>query len=82
MACCQSCGMPLKADPKKGGSNADGTRSLTYCSYCYQDGKLVNPEMTIDEMRTLIVKKLGEKGYPRFIARFFTVGLDRLQRWR
>lgn len=74
--------MPLKADPQKGGSNADGSRSLTYCSYCYRDGKLVNPDMTIDEMRKLIVEKLREKGYPRFIARFFTVGLDRLQRWR
>ncbi len=38
--------------------------------------------MTIDEMRTLIVGKLGEKGYPQFIARFLTIGLERLGRWR
>jgi hypothetical protein len=38
--------------------------------------------MTIDEMRALIIDKLGQKGYPRFIARFFTIGLDRLKRWR
>ena len=79
---CQSCGMPLKADPKRGGTNADGNLSNEYCSFCYQNGKLVNPEMTIDEMRVLIIDKLGEKGYPRFIARFFTIGLDRLKRWR
>ena len=74
--------MPLRSDPQQGGSNADGSRSLTYCSYCYREGELVNPDMTIDEMRKLIVEKLGEKGYPRFIARFFTVGLGRLDRWR
>lgn len=79
---CQSCGMPLKADPKCGGTNADGSLSHEYCSLCYRDGRFINPEMTMDEMRALIVEKLREKGYPRFIARFFTVGLDRLKRWR
>jgi hypothetical protein len=38
--------------------------------------------MTIDEMRAFIIEKLGEKGYRRLIARFFTIGLDRLKRWR
>ena len=32
---CQSCGMPLKSDPGGGGTNADGTHSDEYCSYCY-----------------------------------------------
>ncbi|MCM3901219.1 MAG: zinc ribbon domain-containing protein, partial [Pyrinomonadaceae bacterium] len=73
---CQSCGMPLKADPKGGGTNADGSLSNEYCNFCYQNGKLINPEMTIDEMRALIIEKLGEKGYPWFIARFFTIGLN------
>jgi hypothetical protein len=79
---CQSCGMPLKADPKGGGTNADGSLSAEYCSFCYQGGKFFNPDMTIDGMRTLIVEKLRERGYPRFIARFFTFGLGRLKRWR
>jgi len=79
---CQSCGMPLKADPKGGGTNADGSLSNEYCSLCYENGKLINPEMTIDEMRALIIEKLGEKGYPRFVAWFFTIGLNRLKRWR
>lgn len=79
---CQSCGMPLKADPQGGGTQADGTRSTQYCSYCYADGKFVSPSMTLEEMRTLVVDKLHEKGYPRFIARFFASGLNRLARWR
>jgi hypothetical protein len=79
---CQSCGMPLSADPKGGGSNADGSLSHEYCSYCFESGKFHNPDMTVDEMRVFIIEKLREKGYPRFIARFFTLGLERLQRWR
>ena len=79
---CQSCGMPLKSDPNGGGTNADGTRSTEYCSYCYEGGRFHQPDMTIGEMRTLIVDRLHERGYPRFIGRLFTFGLDRLNRWR
>jgi hypothetical protein len=79
---CQSCGMPLTADPKGGGSEADGSLSTEYCSLCYVNGKFHQPDMSMEEMRALIIQKLQEKGYPRFIARFFTLGLDRLKRWR
>jgi hypothetical protein len=74
--------MPLKSDPKGGGTNADGSSSREYCSYCYVSGRFVNPNMTIDEMRALVIEKLREKGFPRFIARMFARGLDRLGRWR
>jgi len=40
---CQSCGMPMKKDPRGGGTDADGTRSPEYCSYCYQDGTFPSP---------------------------------------
>ena len=78
---CQSCGMPLKGDPKGGGTNADGTLSQDYCSYCYVDGGFVNPSMTVDQMKTLVVEKLREKGFPKFVAMFFAIGLKRLKRW-
>ena len=55
---------------------------MSTAAFAIKNGKLINPEMTIDEMRALIIEKLGEKGYPRFIARFFTIGLNRLKRWR
>jgi hypothetical protein len=38
--------------------------------------------MTVDDMRALIIDKLYQKGYPRFVARFFASGLSRLTRWR
>jgi hypothetical protein len=35
--------MPLKQDPKGGGTEANGTRSVKYCSYCRTDGRFTQP---------------------------------------
>lgn len=48
MKFCQSCGMPLAEDGQHG-TEADGTVSLDYCAYCYQQGQFVG-EMTMEEM--------------------------------
>ena len=48
MKFCQSCGMPLGPDTARG-TEADGSASADYCSYCYKEGKFVG-EMTMDEM--------------------------------
>lgn len=32
------------------GTNADGTDSSDYCMFCYQAGKFVKPDITLDEM--------------------------------
>jgi len=29
---CQSCGMPISKAPQKGGTNANGSKNLEYCS--------------------------------------------------
>ena len=79
---CQSCGMPLKKDEKGGGTNADGTKSTMYCSKCYENGKFVNPNMTVIEMQTLVKGKLKEFGFPGFIAGWFTKGIPNLERWK
>jgi hypothetical protein len=54
---CQSCGMPLKKDEKGGGSNADGSLNTLYCSHCYQDGRFTRPDITVDEMKSLVKVK-------------------------
>ena len=79
---CQSCGMPLSKDPQKGGSESNGTKSTMYCSYCYVDGKFINPEMTVDQMKVLVKGKLKEMGFPGFIAGFFTKRIPKLERWK
>lgn len=35
---CQSCGMPMGATDKLYGTEADGSKSKDYCSYCYDKG--------------------------------------------
>ena len=79
---CQSCGMPLKQDPGQGGTDADGSHSNEYCSYCYANGKFFQPDMTIDQMKDLVVEKLRERGFPKFVANVFAGGIKNLKRWR
>jgi hypothetical protein len=74
--------MPMKKDPKGGGTQADGTKSILYCSFCFADGKFTSPDMTMDEMKTLVKGKMKEMGFPGFLAGFFTSGIPRLQRWQ
>ncbi len=80
---CQSCGMPLKRDEKGGGTNADGSKSLTYCSYCYEEGKFTTPEIdTAAKMQVLVKEKMKSMGFPGFLAGFFTKNIPKLDRWK
>lgn len=79
---CQSCGMPLKRDAQGGGTNADSSKSTTYCSHCYQRGKFLQPDISVQEMQTIVRRKLVEFGMPGFLTGFFTRGIPRLERWQ
>jgi hypothetical protein len=78
---CQSCGMPLSKDARGGGANADGSRSRTYCSHCFVDGRFTQPGITAAEMQALVRKKLREMGVPGFLGWFFTRNIPKLARW-
>ena len=45
---CQSCGMPLASDADCG-TEADGSLSREYCTYCYKDGHFTQ-ECTMEQM--------------------------------
>lgn len=77
---CQSCGMPL--DGKDNGTEKDGSLSWKYCSLCYKDGKFINPEMSLDEMKDVVDKALIEQGWGRFRRRLALSTLPRLERWK
>ena len=79
---CQSCGMPLKKDPKGGGTNSDGTKNNMYCSYCFANGKFLRPDITLEEMETLVREKMKEMGMPGFMAKLLTMGTAKLERWK
>ena len=79
---CQSCGMPLNRDEKGGGTNSDGTKSVMFCSHCYQQGAFTKPNMTMDEMKHLVKGKLKEFGIPGFLTPIFTRHIPTLERWK
>ncbi len=79
---CQSCGMPLKKDPNQGGTESDGSKSVMYCSYCYQEGAFTQPDWTVGEMQDFCKSKLREMGFPGFLASWMTKSLPRLERWK
>lgn len=75
--------MPFKDDPKGGGTNADRTKNKLYCSYCYQDGKFTQPDMTAIEMQAFVKGKLKEMGgIHKLFAGLFSKGIPRLERWK
>ena len=78
---CQSCGMPLKTDPEQGGTNADGTKSAKYCSYCYQAGEFTF-HGDVKEFQEFCRRKMMENGHSKPMAWLFTRGMKRLERWK
>ena len=78
---CQSCGMPFSRDEQGGGTNADGSKSTTYCSHCYMQGRFTLPDLTVDQMQARVRGKMKEWGMPRFVSWFFTRNIPQLARW-
>jgi len=78
---CQSCGMPLKKDPKGGGTEADGSHSAMFCSLCYENGNFRQPDITAEEMKVFVKEKLKEMGLPGFLANWMSRGIPKLKRW-
>lgn len=78
---CQSCGMPMQKDPKKGGTESNGAISELYCSYCYQNGAFTF-NGTVNEMQEHCRKMMIEGGHNKVIAWLFSRGLKRLERWK
>lgn len=78
---CQSCGMPLKRDAQGGGTNADGSKSELYCSYCYEKGAFSFNGSLLD-FQDYCKEKMIEGGHNRFIAWLLTRGMGRLSRWK
>ena len=62
---CQSCGMPLSKEFGNLGTNADGTNTEEFCSFCFRSGKFTNPDQTLEEMiRSSIENMTGDLQMP------------------
>ena len=78
---CQSCGMPLGAQVY--GSNADGSNSVTFCKFCFQDGVYTNLSLTLEEMIDIsITHMIGELHISKEEAvRMANLVIPQLDRW-
>ncbi|MFW6327586.1 MAG: zinc ribbon domain-containing protein [Bacteroidota bacterium] len=44
----------MKKDPNGGGAEKDGSLNLKYCSYCFAEGAITQPDITVDGMQALV----------------------------
>ncbi len=80
---CQSCGMPMKQDPRGGGTEVDGTKTDLYCSYCYQDGAFAAPEIdSAQKMQALARNILHKNGMGKIASWLMTRNIPNLKRWK
>jgi len=78
---CQSCSMPID-DPAMAGTEKDGSPSKEYCKYCYQHGAFTTPNMTLDEMRTVVTGEMEKRHIGQDIISMAINTLPHLKRWR
>ena len=78
---CQSCGMPLKSG-EESGTEANGSKSHKYCHFCYQNGQFTEPNVTLEEFKSLNDERMKKAGV-NFILRWLgKMQLPSLERWR
>ena len=77
---CQSCSMPLDK-PEMMGTEKDGTKSKEYCTYCYQHGAFVNPEMTLPEMTKMVKEQMEKRKIDSSLVTRAVNSLPFLKRW-
>ena len=56
---CQSCGMPMGQTDELYGTEADGTKSRDYCSYCYDKGKFC-ADVSMEQMIDFCAKPMAD----------------------
>lgn len=74
--------MPMDQDPAQGGTNADGSKSTVYCSYCYENGQFHDDFQSPAEMVRFVKGKLKEMGVPWYKRWLYTSHIPQLGRWK
>lgn len=64
------------------GTESDGSSNDTWCKLCYENGELINPDCTLDEMRVIVENALKENGSGKLMRWTAQQQLPRLERWK
>lgn len=83
---CQSCSMPLNLHGQDvRGSEADGSLSAIYCSYCYAKGAFLEPNISFDQMlekgKTAISNGQGNALVKFLMKASYPMMLKKAKRW-
>jgi hypothetical protein len=78
---CQSCTMPIDNETDRG-TEKDGSYSNHYCKYCYQHGEFLNPEITLDQMKSTITEQMKKRNLPVEIVQQSLNMVSNLKRWK
>jgi hypothetical protein len=73
--------MPLEIDHVKG-TEKDGSRSLEYCIYCYENGDFKDPSMSLAKMLNVVETQMGKMNIPEKIIETSLNKIPKLKRWR
>lgn len=78
---CQSCSMPID-DMAVRGTEKDGSKSSEYCKYCYEKGAFISPDISLDQMKTIVKTELEKRQSPHDIIQLAVDSLPHLKRWQ
>ena len=80
---CQSCAMPMNWS-EVFGTNADGSKSEEFCTFCFQKGTFTAPDITVQEMIDKCISILTQqKAVPEEQARALMIKtIPDLKRWK
>ncbi|MGB0799240.1 MAG: zinc ribbon domain-containing protein [Planktomarina sp.] len=78
---CESCGMPMARDKQGGGTESDGSKSITYCSLCYDDGTFRSDAKTAQEFQAECMMHMTQGGMWRPWAWLLTRAIPNQPRW-
>jgi hypothetical protein len=72
----------MDQDPGGGGTLADGTKTMKYCSLCYENGNFKDEFNESKEMVGFVKGKLKEMGHGPIKRWFYTSHIKQLERWK
>ncbi len=72
--------MPID-DPEDRGTEKDGSKSKTYCKYCYKDGVFTDPGMTLERMKEITKTEMKKRNLPDNLLEQSLRMLPGLKRW-
>ena len=81
MIFCQSCSMPLQKS-EDFGLNQDGKKNEEFCSFCFKEGKFIDPDCSVDQMITKVTGIMNEMHFPKEVIEQTQKKIPSLKRWR